>query len=69
MKARLHEGAGGTYLWIVNPIREARTVRISLPSPYHRATELWRESGRPMVADGILTTTVGDRDAAVIRLE
>ena len=30
VKARLHQGAGGTYLWVVNPTRTARTVKISL---------------------------------------
>ncbi len=69
VKARLHQGAGGTYLWVVNPTRTAKTVKITLPAPYQKAAELWQESTTPAVTGNTLTTTVGDRDAAVIRLE
>ena len=43
VKARLHKGAGGTYVWVVNPTRAQRSVKISLPSTFQRATELWQE--------------------------
>jgi beta-galactosidase len=69
VKARLHQGAGGTYLWVVNPTRTARTVKISLASTFQRAVELWQESSRPAVSGNTVSVTVGDRDAAVIRLE
>jgi beta-galactosidase len=69
VKARLHKGEGGTYLWVVNPTRTARTVRISLSSTFQRAVELWQESNHPTVSGKTLATTVGDRNAAVIRLE
>jgi beta-galactosidase len=69
VKARLHRGAGGTYLWVVNPTRTARNVTITLPAAFQRATELWQESGRPAVADRVVTAAVEDRNAAVIRLE
>ncbi len=69
VKARLHEGAGGTYLWVVNPTRSTRTVKISLPSAFQQAVELWQESNRPVVSGNTLTTTVEDRNAAVIRLQ
>jgi len=69
VKARLHRGAGGTYLWVVNPTRTARTVTISLPGPFQRAVELWQESTAPSVSGATLSTSVGDRDAAVLRLE
>ena len=69
VKARLHRGAGGTYLWVVNPTRTPRTVTVSLPSAFQGAVELWQESNRPSVAGNTLTTTVEDRNAAVIRLE
>jgi beta-galactosidase len=69
VKARLHNGAGGTYLWVVNPTRTARTVKISLPSTFQRAVELWQESSRPSLSGNTLATTVEDRNAAVIRLE
>ena len=69
VKARLHKGAGGTYLWVVNPTRTARNVKVSLPSPYQRAVELWQESSHPAISGKTLSLTVEDRNAAVIRLE
>jgi beta-galactosidase len=69
VKARLHTGAGGTYLWVVNPTRTPRTVKVALPSAYQRATDLWQEAGKPAVSGNTVTTAVGDRNAAVIRLE
>jgi beta-galactosidase len=69
VKARLHKGAGGTYLWVVNPTRTARAVKIFLPSTFQRAVELWQESSRPAVAGNTVAVTVEDRNAAVIRLE
>ncbi len=69
VKARLHKGAGGTYLWVVNPTRTARNVKISLPAAFQHAVELWQESSRPTVSGNTLATSVGDRNAAVIRLD
>jgi beta-galactosidase len=69
IKARLHKGPGGTYLWVVNPTRTERTVKISLPSAFQRAVDLWQEAGHATVNGNTVTTTVGDRNAAVIRLE
>jgi beta-galactosidase len=69
VKARLHKGTGGAYLWVVNPTREPRNVKISLPSTFQRAVELWQESSRPAINGNTLATTVEDRNAAVIRLE
>ena len=48
VKARLHKGAGGTYVWVINPTRTAKDVKISLPSPFQRAVDLWQESSRPV---------------------
>jgi beta-galactosidase len=69
VKIRLHRGAGGTYLWVVNPTRTARTVKVTLPSDFSRAFDLWQESAAPSLSGRTLTTTVGERDSAVIRLE
>ena len=69
VKARLHKGAGGTYVWVINPTRTAKDVKISLPSAFQRAVDLWQESGRPSVSGNTLAVSVGDRNAAVIRLE
>jgi beta-galactosidase len=69
VKARLHQGAGGTYLWVVNPTRTTRTVKISLPAVFQQAEELWQASDHPTVSGSVVTTTVGDRNASVIRLQ
>jgi beta-galactosidase len=69
IKARLQRGAGGTYLWVVNPTRATRTVRLTLPAAFQRATELWQQSGHPTVSGAVVTATVEDRNAAVIKLE
>ena len=69
VKARLHKGAGGAYVWVVNPTRMARNVKISLPFPFQRAVELWQESSRPTISGNTLAVNVEDRNVAVIRLE
>jgi hypothetical protein len=43
-------------------------VKITLPSSYTQAEELWQESGQPVLAGNLVTATIGERDAAVIRL-
>ena len=69
VKARLHRGTGGTYLWIVNPTRATKTVKISLPSAFQHATDLWQESSQPTIAGTTVMAAVQDRNAAVIRLD
>jgi beta-galactosidase len=68
--ARLHDGPGGTYLWIANPTRQERTVRLELGSawgPYARAHVLW---GAEAQVDGrTVALTVDGRDVGVIALE
>ena len=66
---RLHKGAGGTYLWAINPTRTAKTVKLTVPSAFHGATDLWQESSRPAVTGNTVSVSVGERDAAVLRLE
>lgn len=68
IRARLHQGPGGTYLWVVNPTRQTRTAKLTLPSAYREASDLWQDSGKPSVAGNVVTATVEDRNAAVIRL-
>lgn len=71
MKARLHAGPGGTYLWVINPARAPRRAKISLSSkfgPFETAEDLW--VGQPVAVKGReVEVTVPDRDAAVIRLK
>jgi beta-galactosidase len=67
--ARLHKGAGGTYLWVVNPTRMPKTVKVTVPSPYQRVADLWQESSHPSVAGNTVSVGVEDRNAAVLRLD
>jgi beta-galactosidase len=69
IKARLHQGTGGAYLWVVNPTRASRSVKLSVPSRFQRAVDLWQESSHPTVDGDTVSVTVEDRNAAVIRLE
>jgi beta-galactosidase len=69
VKVRLHSGPGGTYVWIVNPTRTSKAVQVKLPAAFQKATELWQEGSHPTLSGNTLAATVGDRDAAVIRLE
>lgn len=69
VKARLHKGPGGTYLWVVNPTRTAKNVKLTLDASYKNATDMWQESSRPSVSGNTLSVAVEDRNAAVIRLQ
>ena len=69
LKARMHKGAGGTYVWVVNPTRTTRNVKITLPSAFTKAADLWQQSSHPAMSGNTLSVTVEDRNAAVIRLE
>jgi beta-galactosidase len=69
VKARLHRGAAETYVWVVNPTRTSKSVRITLPSTFQKAVDLWQESSRPAVSGNTLTVAIEDRNAAVIRLD
>jgi beta-galactosidase len=68
VQARLHTGAGGTYLWVVNPTRDVKTVSVGLAAEYRKATDLWQE--RSHRVDGRrIEVKVDDRNVAVIKLE
>ncbi|MDR0451399.1 MAG: hypothetical protein LBH26_09065, partial [Treponema sp.] len=48
--ARLHEGGGGTYLWIANPKRREIPLRVELPEDHFSAARtvlgpeaVWRD--------------------------
>ncbi len=68
IKARLHHGPAGAVLWVVNPTREARTVKLTLPAAYSSASDLWQAASRPSASGNVVTVTVEDRNAAVLRL-
>jgi beta-galactosidase len=70
VQARLHRGAGGAYLWVTNPTRESRIVKVGL-SPaagdFTTGKDIW--GGQKVVVDGRqITVSVQGRDAAVIAL-
>ncbi len=66
-QARLHTGAGGVYLYLVNPDRTPRRIEVTLPSAYTAGEDVW--GGQKVAVSGkTAAVTVGDRDAAVIQL-
>ena len=69
VKARLQDGEGGTYLWVINPTKSTRQVEVSLPASFDRATELWQDDGDTKLSGDSLVTTVGDQNVAVLKLE
>ena len=67
-QARLHEGAGGTILWVTNPTRTARKVTLRLAAgDFSSAEDLWGGSAIPCSGREI-TMNVPARDAVVARL-
>jgi beta-galactosidase len=71
IKARVHTGPGGTYLWVVNTTRTPRSVNIRLAQKFgsfSSARDYWQEQ-KHVAAGQNVQATVGDRDVAVIRLE
>jgi beta-galactosidase len=71
VKARIHSGEGGTYLWVVNPTRQLRTVTVNLEDrfgPFSRAEDLWQKDGSPQAKGRTVELTVEDRNVAVLQL-
>jgi beta-galactosidase len=70
VKARIHSGAGGTYLWVANPVRKPLPVRLDLSAawgPFRKARTLWGAEAR---VDGrAIALTAGARDVVVVALE
>jgi beta-galactosidase len=69
VRARLHDGAGGAYLWIANPTRQARFIRLELGSnwrPFSRSHSLWGALAE--VEGRSVTLTAGARDVSVLAL-
>jgi beta-galactosidase len=69
VKARLHDGPGGTYLWVANPTRQPRPIRLTLSSawgPFQQGHTLW---GAEADVDGqTVVLTAPARDVTVIEL-
>lgn len=67
VKARLHQGGGGTVLYVVNPTREQRPVVVDLAGTYSQGSDVWQT--QPVKVDGKrVEVVVEDRNAAVVRL-
>ena len=67
IKARLHRGAGGTILYVINPTREELPITVELPEAVRSAKDAWQETA--VRIDGRrLTLSVGVRNVAVLRL-
>jgi beta-galactosidase len=71
IKARIHKGPEGTYLWVINPTRIARESLITLNGglgTFSIAKDLWGE--KPVMLNGNqIRLEVGERDAVVISLQ
>lgn len=68
--ARVHDGPGGTCLWIVNHRPERATVQLTLSpkwGPFRAADVLWG-ADKPMVDQRVVNATVPPVDALVVRL-
>ena len=70
VQARLHTGAGGNYLWAVNPSRKEVSVTISLADglpAFRSAEDRW--GNRPVNSgNGKIKVSIPPRDGAVIAL-
>jgi beta-galactosidase len=72
VKARVHSGTGGTYLWVVNPTRQPRTVKVMLSTKTgapSKALDLWQQNSVAKVDGATVSVRVEDRNAAVLKLE
>ena len=69
--ARLHTGASGTYLWIVNPTRGERAVSVSLSAdagPFETGADVWG-ARRIEVRGRTISLSLPERDVAVVRMD
>jgi beta-galactosidase len=70
VQARLHRGAGGSYLWVTNPTRDSRTPKIELSSAagdYSSGEDIWGNQ-KVQLNGREITVNLQGRDAAVIAL-
>jgi beta-galactosidase len=70
VQARLHQGAGGAYLWVTNPTNTVRQVKVGLApgvGNYKSGEDIWGKQSVTVDAAQV-TVSVGGRDAAVIAL-
>src|SRR5690242_19491095 len=67
--ARLHDGPGGTYLWVVNPTRQTKTITLQVENAnWLSASDMW--ASLPVeINGGAVRLKIPERDAAVLKLE
>jgi beta-galactosidase len=69
VKSRIHDGVGGTYLWVANPTHQPRPVHLQLGEawgPFSSSLSLW---GAEAVVNGrSIMLTAAARDVSVIAL-
>ena len=67
--ARLHEGGGGTVLWVMNPLRQSVTVTVAVAGrTFKSSKDVW--GGIPAELKGnTIKVTLPERDAAVLKSE
>ena len=71
VQARLHQGAGGAYLWVTNPTRDSRTIKVGLAASagnYKSGKDIWGKQSVAIEGSQVIVS-VGGRDAAVITLQ
>ena len=69
IKARLHDGEGGTYLWVANPTRQAIPVRLELSDkwgPFRSAETHWGTEAA--VSERIVSLAMDPRGVSVLKL-
>jgi beta-galactosidase len=69
VKARLHDGPDGTYLWVANPTRQPRPLRLTLGSawgPFSAGKTLWGATAE--VHERTITLSAPAGDVTVIEL-
>ena len=69
VKARLHSGAGGDFLWIANPTRQERPVRLQLGpvwGPYAQCDTRWGAAAA--MNDNCISLVAPARDVTVLAL-
>jgi beta-galactosidase len=70
LQARLHQGAGGTHIWVTNPTRDAKQGTITLATAtgqFQSAVDVWGDA-RITQAGRQFTMNVPARDAVVAML-
>jgi beta-galactosidase len=70
VQARFHQGAGGSYLWVLNQTRSEKSVKVTLASGlgnFASGEDIWSKRS-VVISNQLVTVTVPGRDAAVIAL-